>query len=109
MIVLKPGISEKLTQMMVTQPTPTAPTLLTATDLGQGDVIRIVWSGGVPFFNVYYRLTSGGPFVLANGTPILNTITQYDVGGLELGTDYTFIVRGINGLGIESGNSNEVA
>ena len=109
MIVTKPANSEKRSEIVVTQTTPTAPTLLTATDLEIGDSVRITWTGGGPFYNVYYRLTSGGPFIAARTTPLPSGTTQYDVGGLDFGIDYTFMVRGVNGLGTESANSNEVA
>src|SRR3990167_9773875 len=108
MIVTKRSFSEKRTTSVVTQSAPTIPTAIFAVDQERGDVVRVTWTGGGVFYNVYYRLTSGGPFILANATPLASGTTQYDVGGLEFGTDYTFIVRGVNGLGTESANSNEV-
>jgi|GEM_PF-6760366 len=89
------------------QTTPTAPTLLTATDLKLGDSVRLVWSGGGPFYNVYYKIAASiDPFTLANANPLSGSSTQYDVGGLTTGTLYTFMLRGVNGIGTESADSN---
>ena len=76
--------------IIVTQTTPLAPTLLTATDLLTGDKIRLVWTGTGPFYNVYYKVTPAGPYILANGFPLGGASTQYDVGGLDVNVNYTF-------------------
>lgn len=105
-------VSERLaeedieTEIIVEQPTPIAPTLLTATDLKYGDKIRLVWSGGGPKYNVYYKKSIDAVYILSNATPLSGTTTQYDVGGLEVNVSYDFIVRGVNGEETESANSN---
>lgn len=106
MIVFKNSSTEKKAEIVVTQTAPTAPTLLTATDLKLGDSIRLVWSGGGPLYNVYYKKTSDSTFILAHPTPLAGATTQYDVGGLEVNVSYDFMLRGVNGLGTESANSN---
>ncbi len=86
----------------VTQTTPVAPTLLTATDLLLGDVVRLVWSGGGPFYNVYFKKTADVTFIKVNGTVLPGSQTQYDVGGLVRDTSYDFQVSSINGEGTET-------
>jgi len=100
------GIVDEETHIIVDQPLPTAPVIATATDLKYGDTIRLVWAGGGPFFNVYYKKTIDITYIRANGTPLPGATTQYDVGGLEVNVAYNFIVRGVNGAGTESANSN---
>ena len=86
----------------VTQTTPVAPVLLTATDLLLGDVVRLVWSGGGPFYNVFFKKTADVTFIKANGTVLPGSQTQYDVGGLVRDTSYDFQVSSINGEGTET-------
>ena len=103
------SVKDDLSAIKVTQTTPAAPTLLTATDLLVGDTVRVVWSGTGPFYNVYYRPTLAGPYVKANGFPLPGSPTQYDVGGLTVGVSYTFKIHGVNGAGTEGPASNELA
>ena len=106
LLLNKSSVSDKNNTVQVTQTVPTAPVLLTAIDLLIGDSVRLVWSGTGPRYNVYYKPTAGGPFTLANATPLPGSQTQYDVGGLVVNVNYTFMVRGVNGAGVESPNSN---
>lgn len=100
------GEVDEETEIISEQVTPTAPTLLTATDLKYGDKIRLVWSGGGPFYNVYYKKSVDAVYILSNATPLPGSSTQYDVGGLDVNVSYDFVVRGVNGVGTESANSN---
>ena len=89
-------------EIIVTQTTPVAPTLLTATDLLTGDKVRLVWSGGGPFYNVYFKKTADVTFIKANANVLPGSQTQYDVGGLDLNVSYDFQVTSINGAGVET-------
>lgn len=103
-VLTKPETSDKEGNILVTQTTPTAPTLLTAVDLGVGDKVRLTWSGSGPFYNIYFKPTLSGSFAKVNANPISGM--TYDVGGLDLGVDYSFKVRGVNGSGTEGPDSN---
>lgn len=86
----------------VTQTIPVAPTLSTATDLLTGDKVRLVWTGGGPFYNVFFKKTADVTFIKANQTPLPGSQTQYDVGGLDRDVSYDFQVSSINGAGVET-------
>lgn len=86
----------------ITQTVPVAPTLLTATDLLTGDQVRLVWSGGGPFYNVYFKKTADVTFIKVNQTPLPGSQTQYDVGALDRDVSYDFQVSSINGAGVET-------
>ena len=60
---------------------------------------------GAVSYNIYYSMTSGGPY-----TMIFSNITgiSYTVTGLANCTQYYFVVTAVNGLG-ESGYSNEAS
>ncbi len=88
--------------VVITQTTPVAPTLLTATDLLTGDKVRLVWSGGGPFYNVYFKKTADITFVKVNANVLPGSDTQYDVGGLDRDVSYDFQVTSINGAGVET-------
>jgi len=106
----KESSTDKHGSVVVTQTIPSAPTLSSATDLKIGDSVRLVWTGSGPFYNVYYKITGSlDSFTKANGFPLPSSQTQYDVGGLVLGTDYTFMVRGVNGAGTEGSDSNLIS
>jgi len=85
-----------------TQTIPVAPTLSTVTDLLTGDKVRLVWTGGGPFYNVFFKKTADVTFIKANQTPLPGSQTQYDVGGLERDVSYDFQVSSINGAGVET-------
>ena len=107
-VLTKTATTDDDGEIIVTQTTPTAPTLLTATDLKLGDKIRVVWSGSGPFYNVYYKLITDIPFTKANANPLPSSQTQYDIGGLTTNADYTLMIRAVNGVGIESVDSNTI-
>ena len=88
--------------VVITQTTPVAPTLLTATDLLTGDKVRLVWSGGGPFYNVYFKKTADVTFIKVNANVLPGSNTQYDVGGLDRNVSYDFQVTSINGAGVET-------
>lgn len=98
----KPAEEDFVGEVEVTQTTPVAPTLLTATDLLRGDVVRLVWSGGGPFYNVFFKKTADVTFIKINANPLPGSQTQYDVGGLVRDTSYDFQVTSINGAGVET-------
>lgn len=97
-----PSIEDFEGNVEITQTTPTAPTLLTATDLLTGDKVRLVWSGGGPFYNVFFKKTADATFIKANQTPLPGSQIQYDVGGLDRDVSYDFQVSSINGAGVET-------
>jgi len=84
------------------QTTPVAPTLVSATTLATGDQVRLIWTGGGPFYNTFFKKTADVTFIKANQTPLPGTQTQYDVGGLDRDTSYDFQVSSINGAGVET-------
>ena len=98
----KPSIEDFEHNVIVTQTIPVAPTLLTATDLLTGDKVRLVWSGGGPFYNVYFKKTADITFIKANANVLPGSQTQYDVGGLDRDVSYDFQVTSINGAGVET-------
>lgn len=98
----KASIEDLEENVIITQTIPVAPTLLTATDLLTGDKVRLVWSGGGPFYNVFFKKTADVTFLKANQTPLPGSQTQYDVGGLDRDVSYDFQVSSINGGGVET-------
>lgn len=101
-VILDTPVTEDLEGNITTeQPTPVAPTLSSATDLKKGDVVRLVWSGGGPFYNVYFKKTADATFIKANFTRLPSSQTQYDIGGLQRDTLYDFQVSAVNGAGDE--------
>jgi len=93
----------------IDDPVPAAPTTLTATDLGVGDSIKLDWTtSSASGYNVYKRLGFGS-FEKVNNVVLGPSELSYIVGGLTTGTDYSFLVRGVNGQGDESGDSPIVA
>lgn len=100
--LVKPAEEDLVGEVEVTQTTPVAPVLLTATDLLKGDVVRLVWSGSGPFYNVFFKRTVDVTFIKVNANPLPGSQTQYDVGGLVRDTSYDFQVSAINGEGTET-------
>ena len=90
-------------QLKVNQPAPTDPTGLTATDTQTGESLLLAWTDtGNYGYNVYKDVSS--TWVKQNET-LIKTDT-YVAGGLTTGVNYTFQVRGVNGLGNESSGVN---
>jgi len=98
----KSSIDDTEGNVTTTQTVPVAPTLSTATDLLTGDKVRLVWTGGGPFYNVFFKKTADITFIKANQSPLPGSQTQYDVGGLERDTSYDFQVSSVNGAGVET-------
>ncbi|TDI97016.1 MAG: fibronectin type III domain-containing protein [Deltaproteobacteria bacterium] len=95
---------DKNIETTVDNDVPSAPTGLIAVDGGNSDTINLTWTATNAFFNIF-RKDTGPTFVKVNSLPVQGT--SYQVGGQTEGVAVTFIVRGINGLGQESPNSNE--
>lgn len=87
---------------------PAAPAGLQVTNEGDGQV-GLAWNAvsGAASYNVYRSPVSGGGWVKATGTPI--TGTSFTDTGLRNGQTYYYVVRALDGVGNESGNSNEVS
>ena len=97
----KSTVDDNEGNVIVTQTTPVAPVLVSATTLATGDQVRLIWTGGGPFYNVFFKKTADVTFIKSNQTPLPGTQTQYDVGGLDRDTSYDFQVSSINGAGVE--------
>jgi hypothetical protein len=74
--------------------------------------VRVSWDqaedcdgGAVAGYNLYRSVTPGGPYEKVNGTPI--TGTEYSDGATS-GTWY-YVVRSVDGDGVESGASSELS
>jgi len=90
-------------QLKVNQPVPTDPTNLVATDTQTGESLILSWTDtGNYGYNVYKDVTS--VWVKQNDTLIQTN--SYVAGSLVTGVNYTFQVRGVNGLGEESAGVN---
>jgi len=100
--VFFPTVDDLIGEVISTQTTPVAPTLLTATDLLTGDKVRLVWTGGGPFYNVFFKKTADVTFIKANANVLPGSQTQYDIGGLDRNVSYDFQVGSINGAGVET-------
>ena len=101
--VTKPETGELYAQTDVSNPIPDAPTSLVATDAGLGDAVNLNWISSAIYFNVYKKAgivyTKLNPNVLTSGT-------SYLAGNLTADITVDFVVRAVNGLGQESGDSN---
>jgi hypothetical protein len=86
----------------VLQVTPLVPTNLRARDLVKGDAIQLSWDADANYGYNVYKIASR---TLVNTYPIIGT-NEYVVGGLTTGTSYDFVVVGVNGIGVESADSN---
>ena len=97
---------------------PAPPVILFATP--QDTAVELTWEApsadenGLPLndlsgYNIYFTLTPGGPYTLANATPI--TGQSYTVTNLENLQTYYFVVRALDSSvpPVESINSNEVS
>lgn len=101
--VTKPVTGELYAQTDVSNPIPSAPTSLVAVDAGLGDAINLSWISTASNFNVYKKVgivyTKLNPNTLTEGT-------SYLAGGLTTDVPVDFVVRALNGIGQESGDSN---
>ena len=101
--VTKPETEDLFVQTDVSNPIPSAPTSLVAVDAGLGDAINLSWVSSASSFNVYKKVgivyTKLNPNALTEGT-------SYLAGGLTTDVPVDFVVRALNGIGQESGNSN---
>lgn len=95
---------EKLVQTDSANPIPSAPISLVAIDAGLGDVVNLNWTSTAKYFNVYKKV--GIVYTKLNPV-VLGQVTSYSAGGLTPNVAVTFVVRAVNGIGQESGNSNE--
>jgi hypothetical protein len=75
--------------------------------------VRLSWNaaencdgGAAAGYNLYRSAVSGGPYEKVNETPI--TGTEYSDGGATSGTWY-YVVRSVDGDGVESGASSELS
>lgn len=92
-------------RLKIVQPTPILPTNLAGEDVGNGESVYLTWDDVSNYgYNIYMKV--GLSWVKQNTDIVLNTV--FTVGGLTSLTPYTFMVRGCNGAGTESANSNEV-
>lgn len=92
-------------RLKIVQSTPILPTNLVGEDVGNGEAVYLTWDNvGNYGYNVYMKV--GLSWVKQNVDILLTT--AFTVGGLTELTPYTFMVRGCNGAGDESANSNEV-
>jgi len=87
----------------VANPIPLDPTSLVAVDAGKGDVVNLNWISAATRFNVYKKV--GAVYTRLNPVTLEGT-TGYSAGGLTTGVAVTFVVRALNGLNQESGDSN---
>ncbi len=78
----------------------------------QAHSVAISWnastSSGVQGYNVYRASVSGGPYTKISPALTSNTLTYTD-GSPSSGQKYFYIVTAVNGTGVESLASNEVA
>ena len=83
---------------------PLPPTNLSA--IAGNSEVELNWTGGtnVTSYNIYYSITSGGPYTKVTTT----TNTNYIVSELANGVTYYFVVTAINSNG-ESGYSNQAS
>ena len=86
---------------------PAAPTGLHVTDEGDGQV-SLAWNAvaGAAGYNLYRSPLSGGGWVKVNPSPLGGT--SFTDTGLRNARTYYYIVRAIDGVGNESGPSDEV-
>jgi fibronectin type 3 domain-containing protein len=89
--------------------TPGAPTGLTAT--GGNKEIDLDWNdhgeGDVKGYNVYRRLSTGGPYTKVNPSLVANTTSNYTNTGLTGGTAYYYVVTAVDTIDNESAYSTE--
>lgn len=77
------------------QSPPQIPTGLTAIDMEKADMVRLSWTANaetnVIKYNIYYSTVLGGPYTLKGYT----SGTTFDVGGLDKGTTYYFVITAV--------------
>lgn len=110
-LFIKEGVDAKLyvTYDASSSPAPSAPSNLVAGTVTDTSV-TLSWTAStstVAGYNVYRSATSGGPYAKDNGSVV--TGTAYTDGGLTACTAYFWVVRAIDGAGVESANSNETS
>jgi|GEM_PF-6825588 len=94
------------TQFKVDQPIPIVPTLLEGEDVGTGDAVYLHWTDMSNYgYNIYKKV---GVTWEKQNTAGIHRLLNFTAGSLTEGVPYTFTVRGCNGVGDESVNSNEV-
>jgi hypothetical protein len=99
------SVKDFYARLKIVQPTPILPTNLAGEDVGNGESVYLTWDDVSNYgYNIYMKV--GLSWVKQNTDIVLNTL--FTVGGLTSLTPYTFMVRGCNGAGTESANSNEV-
>lgn len=105
--VEKEGETNFYANAEVVQPLPTIPTDLFATDMQKGDLIRLSWTQNSNYGHNVYQV-SPLPRVKLNTYPITGA-RNYLVGNLTVNQSYSFVIVGVNGQGVESGDSNIVS
>jgi hypothetical protein len=90
-----------------------SPTVEALTGTGQAPQphsVDLTWnasqSQGVVGYNIYRSTVSGSGYSKVNGT--LNASTSYTDSGVTAGQTYFYVVKAVDGNGVESGPSNEV-
>lgn len=87
---------------------PDAPTRLTASaDNGQTSTVKLSWQGNfrTASYNIYRSPVKGGGYVKIGSSKT----TSFADSTVTNGTTYYYVVRGVDGLGNEGGNSNEAS
>ena len=69
--------------------------------------VNWVAASGASGYNVYRASVSGGPYAKVNASTVSGT--SFTNTGLTASTTYYFVVRSLNGAGVESGNSAQVS
>ena len=87
---------------------PAAPTGLSVTDEGDGEV-SLAWNAvsGADSYNIYRSPLSGGGWVKANTSSVTGTI--FTDTGLQNARTYYYVVRALDSAGNEGANSNEIS
>ena len=101
--IIKPEVDELYAEANVLNPIPDAPTGLVAVDAGLGDAVNLSWASPAHNFNIYKKV--GIVYTKLNPT-IWTQGTSYLAGNLTIDIPVDIIVRAVNGLGQESGDSN---
>ncbi len=88
---------------------PASPAGLAVTNEGNAQV-SLAWNAvmGAAGYNIYRSPLSGGGFVKLNSTPLAET-SYTDMVGLKNGKKYFYVVTAMDGVGNESGYSNEAS
>lgn len=101
--ITKPESGELYAQADVENPVPDAPINLVVADAGLGDAVNLSWVSSASIFNIYKKVgmvyTKLNPNIWTEGN-------SYLAGNLAIDVPVDFVVRAVNGLGQESGDSN---